>query len=78
MTNPEKTFESGNCRAAVFYNEVKKDGKATEIPNVTITKRYLDKDNKWKNTNTFGINDIPKLIAVAMKTYDYLTSKKNE
>ena len=72
---PTKTFESGNCRAAIFYNEIIKDDKPIQIPNVTIAKSYQDKDNEWKRTNTFGANDLPKLISVAIKAYDYLTDR---
>ena len=78
MAKPEKTFEKGSCRAAIFYNEVEKDGKELRIPKVVVTRNYMDNDNEWKTTNSFNINDLPKLIMVATKAYDYLTEKKAE
>jgi len=73
MANPEKVFENGGCRAAVFLNEI--EGQETKIPKIVISRSYMDKNNEWKSTNSFNTNDLPKLIMIATKTYDYLTSK---
>lgn len=78
MPGPETQFERGACRASIFYNEIKKEGNTEKIPNVVISRSYLDKNNEWKRTNTFRVNDIPKLIIVATKAYDYLTKRKKK
>ncbi len=78
MAEPEKTFNQGSCRAAVFANEIKQNGKTAIFRNVAIQKRYKDKDGNWQNTNSFGVNDLPKLVLIATKEYDYLTLKKEE
>jgi len=78
MPEPEKTFEAGGCRASVFANEIQKDGKAAVIKKVSIQKRYMDKEGKWQSTNSYAVNDLPKLIVVAQKAYEYLTGKKNQ
>lgn len=78
MAEPEKTFNQGSCRAAVFANEIKQNGKTAIVRNVAIQKRYKDKDGNWQNTNSFGVNDLPKLVLIATKAYDYLTLKKEE
>jgi hypothetical protein len=78
MAEPEKTFNQGSCRAAVFANEIKQNGKTAIFRNVAIQKRYKDKDGNWQNTNSFGVNDLPKLVLIATKAYDYLTLKKEE
>ncbi len=78
MSEPEKTFNVGNCRAAIFANEIKKDGKTAIIKKATIQKIYKDKDGKWQSNNSFGVNDLPKLIFVATKAYEYLTSRQKE
>jgi len=78
MAEPEKTFNQGSCRAAVFANEIKQNGKTAIVRNVAIQKRYKDKDGNWQNTNNFGVNDLPKLVLIATKAYDYLTLKKEE
>ena len=76
MPEPEKTFIQGSCRAAIFANEIKQDGKTATVRTVVIQKRYMDQNGKWQNTNNFGVNDLPKLILTATKAYDYLTSRK--
>ena len=78
MSEPEKTFNQGSCRAAIFANEIKQDGKTAIVKKVTIQKSYKDKNGNWQNTNSFGVNDLPKLALVATKAYDYLTMKKEE
>ncbi len=78
MAEPEKTFNQGSCRAAVFANEIKQNGKTAIVRNVAIQKRYKDKDGNWKSTNSYAVGDLPKLVLVATKAFDYLTLKKEE
>lgn len=78
MTQPVKTFENGSCSASVFVNNVKVNGEEKKIPMVTINRRYIDKNKEWKRTNVFRVNDLPKLVLVAIKAYDYLNLKKSE
>ena len=76
MARPEKTFRQGSCSASVFVNGIRKNGKTIEMKKVSVQKSYKDKDGTWKNTNSYGINDLPKLALVANKAYDYLTAKE--
>lgn len=78
MTSPEISFENGCCKASIFRNNVKVKGEEKTIPMVTISRNYLDKKKEWQKTNVYRLNDLPKLIAVAMKSYDYLTGKKTK
>ncbi len=78
MSEPEKTFNQGSCSAAIFANEIKQNGKTAIIRNVAIQKSYKDKDGNWKSTNSYAVSDLPKLVLVATKAYDYLTLKKEE
>ena len=76
MTNPEKVFKQGCCQAALFLNEIEKDGKKLQIGKVKVQKVYPDKDCQWQNSVSFGVNDLPKLTLVVMEAYDYLTRGK--
>jgi hypothetical protein len=78
MTMPDMTFKAGSCRASVFKNKVERDGKEVIIPKVSILKRYMDKGGAWKNSQSFGVNDLPKLMVVVIKAYDFLTSRKKD
>ena len=75
MAQPEKSFRQGSCSASVFPNEIQKNGKTIQMPKFSVQKSYKDKDG-WKNTNSYGINDLPKLALVAQKAYEYLTARE--
>jgi hypothetical protein len=78
MAKPDIVFESGNCKASVFYNDIDRDGKTVKIPKVSIAKRYIDKNDEWKSTQSYKVNDLPKVLVVIMKPYEFLTRKNNE
>ena len=45
----------------------------------TSKKRYKDKQTgEFKNSNSYDINDLPKVVAVMNKAFDYLTSREAE
>ena len=75
MGKPEKTFRQGSCSASVFVNGMQKNGQTIPVKSVSVQRSYK-KDGSWKNTNSYGINDLPKLALVASKAYDYLTGKE--
>ena len=39
---------------------------------------YKDKDGEFKHTDSFRDNDLPKLVLVAQRAYEYLTMKEEE
>jgi hypothetical protein len=75
MVQPEKNFRQGSCSASVFSNEIRKNGKTMKMQSVSIQRSYKNGDG-WKNTNSYGVNDLPKLIIAAGKAYDYLTARE--
>jgi len=75
MSKPEKIFNQGNCKAIIFENEIEIKGKTVKFKKVEIQKSYKDKNGKWKSTNIFGVNELPKLGLAITKAYDYLTGK---
>jgi hypothetical protein len=76
MAQPVKIIRNGCCSASIFENEVQKNGKMMKVTKVTVNKSYKNGQG-WKATNSFEVNDLPKLFFVACKAYDYLTDKKN-
>jgi len=77
MSQPEKKFANGAVSASIFVNQGKgKDGKPYEIRKVVLQKRYKDNNDEWQSSNSYDINDLPKVIAAVQKAYDYLTSKE--
>lgn len=76
MAKPEKKFQAGAISAAVWKNSVNHDGKDIDVFNVTIERRYLDKDKTWKSTNSFKVNDLPKVELIARKAFEFLALKE--
>ncbi len=68
MGQIEKKFKSGLVGATVWKNK-SKDGN--EFRSVSLNKSY-QKDGEWKNTNSFGANDIDKAIQVLEEARDYI------
>ena len=75
MAQPIKIIRNGCCSASVFENTKMINGKAAKVLKVAVQKSYKAKDG-WKRTNNYDTNDLPKLILVAWKAYDYLTDKE--
>jgi hypothetical protein len=77
MSNrPEKVFQNGAVRAAIFVNERERDGQSFTTRQVSFQKLYRDKDGEFKATNSLDINDLPKAVIVLQKAYDYLTVRQ--
>lgn len=73
MAQPEKRFKCGACEAAIFENQINRDGKPVKLKKVAIQKRYMNADKEWKSTQSLDKNDVPKMILALSKAYEYLT-----
>ncbi len=73
MNQPEISYQHGTCRAAVFVNNVRMNGKEVPIRKVNMSKRYKDRDGQWKNFTSLDVNDIPKMIMALTSAYMHLT-----
>lgn len=70
---PEKKFRAGSVSATIWLNKGKsKNGDDTEFRNITIERNYRDQDDDWQTTNSFRLNDLPRVALVAQKAYEYL------
>ena len=77
MAQPIKVIRNGCCSASIFENQIQKNGRTMKVTKVIVQKSYKSGQG-WKNTNSFEVNDLPKLFFVACKAYDYLTAKAKE
>ena len=74
MSNkPEKVFQHGAVKAAIFANEHEKDGESFVKNRISVQKVYRDKEGMFKTTTSLDVNDLPKAILVLQKAFDYLT-----
>jgi hypothetical protein len=71
---PEKRFTTGVVNATVWLNQGKNEkGEAMNFRTVSFSRRYADKDGKWKSTNSLRVSDLPKAALVLKKAFEYLT-----
>lgn len=70
---PEKEFRSGSIVATIWNNKHVIGGKEIELPSVQIQRRYQDKNKVWQKTDSFKVNDLPRVVSVAEAAFNYLT-----
>jgi len=70
---PISEIRIGTVKAAIWQN---KSGDSV-FHNVTFSRGYKDGET-WKNTDSFGRDDLPKLILAAQKAYEGLFQTGHE
>lgn len=74
---PEKKFRAGAISATIWLNEGQtKDGKLAQYRTISLERGYKDKNDEWKSTNSFRINDLPRAALVLNEAYRYLVLKQ--
>lgn len=72
INRPFRKLAAGNIQVAIWQNE----GKNSEFYTVTISRRFKDKNDEWQNSNSFRLNDIPKVIAALQEAYKSMILKE--
>ena len=70
---PVAKFKHGSVEAAIFENEIEKNGKTFTVRKAVFQRNYLDKNDKWQTTSSLDVNDVPKAMLVLSKAYDFMT-----
>ena len=78
QNQPDKEFRAGTVTAAIWRNEVEKDGRTVVQHTVRVQKRYRDASGEWKTTEYFFPNDLPKLRLVVEKAFEHVSLKGSE
>jgi len=71
MQKPEKKFNCGPISASIWAKTKTVEGDTRKFYSVTIDKAYKE-DEDWKHTNSFNIEDLPKVALVANEAYKYI------
>lgn len=76
---PVKEFRVGGVKAAIWKDEIQQDGRTVIRYSVKVQKSYRDKaDGEWKTTDYFYPADLPKLLLVAQKAFEFVSLKESE
>jgi len=77
-SKPIKDFRAGNIKASVWRNEVDKDGHTVVRHSVRIQKQYRNKDGDYESTEYYFRDDLPRLILVAQKAFEFISLKETK
>ncbi len=76
--NPVKKFTAGGIHATIWRNRFGDGTNAQDISSsISLTKSYIDKDGKWQNSSSYYSGDLPKIIIVLKKAYEFMVLKKD-
>lgn len=68
-TKPVSKFQAGVVQASVWENTASVDGVEKKFFTISFQRSYKDKDDKWQNTTSMRVNDLPKLALVIQEAY---------
>ena len=77
MRKPEKKFSCGPVSASIWAKTKTVEGETVKFYSVIITKAYKEGED-WKYTNSFNIEDLPKVTLVANEAYKYVRLKSTD
>ena len=70
---PVKTFRLGRIKAAVWENEGEQ-----KFYSVTFARTYVDDDNKYHDTDSFGRDDLPLVAKLADQAHTFIFERLAE
>ncbi|MGD0461656.1 MAG: hypothetical protein ABSB74_04125 [Tepidisphaeraceae bacterium] len=68
---PVHTIRYGAIRAAIWRNVVDSGNTSRPMYNVTFSRCYKDGE-RWRNTTTFGVDDLLVVAKVANEIHTYI------
>ena len=77
-SKPIKDFRAGNIQGSVWRNELNKDGQKVVRHSVRIQKQYRKKDGGYENTEYYFSDDLPRLMLVARKAFEFIALKESK
>ena len=77
MRKPEKKFNCGSISASIWANTKVVNSETVKLYSATINKAFKEGD-EWKHTNSFNIEDLPKVALVANEAYKYVRLREND
>lgn len=75
---PVHSIRYGTIRAAIWRNVVDLGAASREMYGVTFNRSYRDADNQWKDSASFGVEDLLVLAKVADEAHTWIARQKSE
>ena len=67
-SKPATAFRSGSVNAAVWENT----GETGPFFSITFSRPYKDAQGNWKNSSSYGLNDLDSLSSLAELAKDWV------
>jgi hypothetical protein len=70
---PLKTFRAGQINTSIWAKEVEARGKTFTTHSIKLIKSYKDeKEDTWKETNNYNVNDLMKAVYCLTQAYWFI------
>jgi hypothetical protein len=73
---PVHAIRYGMIRAAIWRNVVDLGAASREMYSVTFSRSYRDSDNQWKDSVSFGLDDLLVLAKAADEAHSWIAREK--
>ena len=72
-TRPVHEVRLGRIKAAIWENETQNGARH----NVTVTRIYRDADDQWRDSASFGRDDLPLVAKVVDRAHSWIFDNAN-
>ncbi|HXE53550.1 MAG TPA: hypothetical protein VN541_11065 [Tepidisphaeraceae bacterium] len=73
---PVHTIRYGTIRAAIWRNVVDLGNSSRELYNVTFSRSYKDGEDQWKDSTSFGLDDLLVLAKAADNAHTWIAQQR--
>jgi hypothetical protein len=77
-SKPIKDFHAGNIQASIWKQDIVKDGRTRIRHLVRFQKHFRKDDNHYKKTSYYFRDDLPRLILVVQKAFEFIALSKSK
>jgi hypothetical protein len=74
---PAYTIRYGAVRAAIWRNVVDNGNASRPMYGVTFSRSYKDNDNNWKDSTSFGADDLLLVAKAADEAHTWIARQKS-
>jgi hypothetical protein len=74
---PVQTIRYGSIRAAIWRNMVDNGNASRPLYCVTFSRSYKDADDAWKESASFGTDDLLLLAKAADEAHTWITKQRS-
>lgn len=76
VNRPAHTIRYGAVRAAIWRNVVDNGNASRPMYSATFTRSYKDDQNNWKESSSFGLDDLLLLAKAADEAHTWITRQR--